>query len=68
MPGKGPGPSIKRTHQYEALVHEHGMSKEKAAKFSNAQAKKANGGKTPPTKKLAAKQLARNKRRRAQGK
>jgi hypothetical protein len=60
--GKSPGPSIKRTHQYEALVNEHGMSKEKAAKFSNAQAKKLNGGKTP-TKKQAAKQLAAKKRK-----
>jgi hypothetical protein len=66
MPGKGPGPSIKRTHQYEGLK-KHGFSKEMAAKLSNAQAKKANGGKTPKTKTLAAKQLARNKRKRSHG-
>lgn len=68
MPGgKSPGPSIKRPHQYEALVNEHGMSKEKAARISNAQAKTAHGGKTP-TKKQAAKELARNKRKRAKNK
>ena len=65
MPGKkSPGPSIKRPHQYEGLK-EHGFSKEKAAKFSNAQAKDANGGKTP-TRKTAAKQLARNKKKRGE--
>lgn len=40
MPGdKKPGPSIKKPKVYEALRDE-GMSKEKAAKISNAQAKK----------------------------
>jgi hypothetical protein len=40
MPGgKKPGPSIKKPDTYEAL-REKGMSKEKAAKISNAQAKK----------------------------
>lgn len=33
--GKDPGPSIKRPEVYEALK-EKGMSKEKAAKISNA--------------------------------
>lgn len=41
MPGsKTPGPSIKKPKVYEALK-EKGMSKEKAAKISNAQAKKS---------------------------
>lgn len=41
MPGKkSPGPSIKKPAMYEALKKE-GMSKEKAAKISNAAAKKA---------------------------
>ena len=39
MPGKDPGPSIKKPDTYEAL-REKGMSKTKAAKISNAQAKK----------------------------
>lgn len=39
MPGKKPGPSIKAPKVYEAL-REKGMSKEKAAKISNAQAKR----------------------------
>jgi hypothetical protein len=40
MPGgKDPGPSIKKPKVYEALK-DKGMSKEKAAKISNAQAKK----------------------------
>lgn len=39
MPGKSPGPSIKKPKVYEALK-EKGMSKEQAAKISNAQAKK----------------------------
>lgn len=40
MPGaKKPGPSIKKPKVYEAL-RDKGMSKEKAAKISNAQAKK----------------------------
>lgn len=43
MPGgKSPGPSIKKPKVYEALK-EQGCSKERAAKISNAQAKK--GGK-----------------------
>lgn len=36
--GKKPGPSIKRPKQYEALRDE-GMSKEKAARISNAAAR-----------------------------
>lgn len=45
MPGKKkPGPSIKSPKTYEALK-EKGMSKEKAAKISNAQAKKQKKGK-----------------------
>lgn len=39
MPGKDPGPEIKKPHMYEELKDE-GMSKEKAARISNA---KANG-------------------------
>lgn len=40
MPGgKTPGPSIKKPRVYEALKEE-GYSKEKAARISNAQAKK----------------------------
>lgn len=42
--GKKPGPSIKRPAQYEAL-REHGMSKEQAAKISNAAARKKRRGK-----------------------
>lgn len=38
--GKDPGPSIKKPKVYEKLK-EKGMSKEKAAKISNAQAKKS---------------------------
>lgn len=37
MPGKDPGPSIKKPETYEALKRK-GMSKTKAAKISNAQA------------------------------
>lgn len=41
MPGKkSPGPSIKHPRVYEALRGE-GMSKEKAAKISNAQKSKS---------------------------
>ena len=40
MPGKKPGPSIKRPKTYEALKKK-GMSKTRAAKISNAQAKKS---------------------------
>jgi hypothetical protein len=39
MPGKDPGPEIKKPDMYEAL-RDDGMSKEKAARISNA---KANG-------------------------
>ena len=43
MPGgKTPGPSIKKPEVYERLK-EKGMSKTKAAKISNAQAKKKRG-------------------------
>lgn len=43
MPGgKKPGPSIKRPKTYEAL-RDKGMSKERAAKISNAQARKKRG-------------------------
>lgn len=45
MPGsKDPGPSIKKPKVYEAL-RDKGMSKEKAAKISNAQAEKGKGKK-----------------------
>ncbi len=37
--GKKPGPSVKNPDTYEAL-REKGMSKERSAKISNAQAKK----------------------------
>lgn len=40
MPGKkSPGPSVKKPETYEALK-DKGMSKERAAKISNAQAAK----------------------------
>jgi hypothetical protein len=39
MPGKDPGPEIKKPDMYEAL-RDDGMTKEKAARISNA---KANG-------------------------
>lgn len=40
MPGgKKPGPSIKNPKVYEALKEKRGMSKERAAKISNAAAK-----------------------------
>ena len=40
MPGKkSPGPSVKKPDTYEALK-DKGMSKERAAKISNAQANK----------------------------
>lgn len=45
MPGgKSPGPSIKKPAEYEALKAK-GMSKEKAARISNADAKKSKGKK-----------------------
>jgi hypothetical protein len=37
--GKSPGPSVKKPDTYEAL-RDKGMSKERAAKISNAQAAK----------------------------
>jgi hypothetical protein len=37
--GKGPGPSVKKPDTYEALK-DKGMSKQRAAKISNAQAGK----------------------------
>jgi hypothetical protein len=37
MPSRDPGPSVKDPEQYEALRNE-GMSKEKAARISNASA------------------------------
>ena len=37
--GKSPGPSVKKPDTYEAL-RDKGMSKERAAKISNAQAGK----------------------------
>ena len=39
MPGKKPGPSIKRPKVYEALKRK-GMTKTRAAKISNATASK----------------------------
>jgi hypothetical protein len=43
MPGgKKPGPSVKKPKTYEALK-DKGMSKERAAKISNAQANKQKG-------------------------
>jgi hypothetical protein len=62
MPNKDPGPSIKRPHQYEGLK-KHGFTKSQAAAISNAQAKKANSGKTP-TRKQATRELRSNKRKR----
>jgi hypothetical protein len=40
MPGKGPGPSVKKPKTYEALKKK-GMSKQRAARISNAQAQKS---------------------------
>lgn len=37
MPGRGPGPSVKDTKQYEALRRQ-GESKEKSARIANASA------------------------------
>jgi hypothetical protein len=39
MPGRKPGGSVKNPRTYEAL-RDKGMSKERAARISNAQAKK----------------------------
>lgn len=58
MPGRSPGPSIKRPRTYEALKKK-GMSKTSAAKISNAQAagtinhgkKKKTAKRRPPNKK-----------------
>ena len=45
MPGKKtPGPSVKKPKTYEALK-DKGMSRERAAKISNAQANKEHGKK-----------------------
>ena len=44
MPGKkSPGPSVKKKDTYEAL-RDKGMSKQRAARISNAQAKRTEGG------------------------
>jgi hypothetical protein len=43
--GKKPGPSVKKPDTYEALK-DKGMSKERAAKISNAQAAKQKKGKS----------------------
>lgn len=54
VPGKSPGPSIKRPKVYEALKKE-GYSKTSAAKISNAQAKKGkkkSGSKSKPKSKV----------------
>ena len=40
VPGKSPGPSVKKPKTYEALKRK-GMSKSRAARISNAQAKKS---------------------------
>ena len=43
MPGKkSPGPSVKKSDTYEALRNK-GMSKQRAARISNAQANKEKG-------------------------
>jgi len=44
MPGRKPGSSVKNPRTYEAL-RDKGMSKERAARISNAQAKKRKRGK-----------------------
>jgi hypothetical protein len=49
--GKSPGPSVKKPDIYEAL-RDKGMSKERAAKISNAQASKE-GQKKSGSKKAA---------------
>jgi hypothetical protein len=43
--GKSPGPSVKKPDTYEAL-RDKGMSKERAAKISNAQAAKKGGSRS----------------------
>ena len=51
MPGrKSPGPSVKKPDTYEAL-RDKGMSKERAARISNAQADKEKGHKSGARKK-----------------
>lgn len=42
MPGGKPGPRVKKPKTYEALK-DKGMSKERAAKISNAQSNKEKG-------------------------
>ena len=42
LPGKKPGPSVKKPKTYEALKKK-GMSKSRAARISNAQANKQKG-------------------------
>ena len=51
MPKGKEGPSIKKPDTYEAL-RDKGMSKERAAKISNAQANKQSKGKAKKTTKL----------------
>ena len=48
--GKKPGPSVKKPRTYEALK-DKGMSKERAAKISNAQAGKQKQKKAKKSKK-----------------
>jgi hypothetical protein len=50
MPGKSPGPSVKKKDTYEAL-RDKGMSKQRAARISNAQAKKTSSKKSSSRKK-----------------
>ena len=51
MPGKkSPGPSVKKKDTYEAL-RDKGMSKQRAARISNAQANKSGGTKSGGRKK-----------------
>jgi hypothetical protein len=50
MPGKkSPGPSVKKKDTYEAL-RDKGMSKQRAARISNAQAKKTGAKKSSKKK------------------
>jgi hypothetical protein len=51
MPGrKSPGPSVKKKDTYEAL-RDKGMSKQRAARISNAQAKKTGSKKKSSSRK-----------------
>lgn len=50
MPGKKHGPSIKKPAEYESL-RDKGMSKEKAARISNADAKSTKGSAQKASKK-----------------